>query len=114
MLQGAITHAVTSEQGLITEAGYKEQAESYRNMSSAAQVAIDAENQAADRAPLLAGIHVAAAIASIFTGGFPDLGGGGDGFEAQAPSDPGNPLRINRYAGAEPASAGPLPIGSLY
>src|ERR1043166_7573782 len=37
--QGALTKAVLSEQGLITEAGYKEQAESYRNMASYAETA---------------------------------------------------------------------------
>lgn len=67
--QGALTHAVAGEQGLITEAGYKEQADSYRNMSQAAQVAIDAENKSADNAWITAGIKGAAAVASLFTGG---------------------------------------------
>jgi hypothetical protein len=65
--QGALTHAVAGEQGLITEAGYKEQAESFRNMSGAAQVAIDAENKAADNAWITAGIKGVAAAASLFT-----------------------------------------------
>lgn len=64
---GALTHAVAGEQGLITEAGYHEQADSYRNMSQAAQVAIDAENKAADNAWITAGIKGAAAITSLFT-----------------------------------------------
>jgi hypothetical protein len=65
--QGALTHAVAGEQGLITEAGYKEQGDSYRNMTRAAQVAIDAENHAADNAGIMAAIKGAAAIASLFT-----------------------------------------------
>lgn len=65
--QGALTHAVTAEQGLITEAGYKEQGESYRNMSQAAQVAINAETKAADNAWITAGIKGVAAAASLFT-----------------------------------------------
>lgn len=65
--QAALTRAVAGEQGLITEQGYEVEAENFRNMSAAARVAQDAENQAADRAPWLAGIHAAAAVASIFT-----------------------------------------------
>jgi hypothetical protein len=64
--QGAIARAVTGEQGLITEAGYQEQAASYRNMAAAAQVAIDAENQAAKGAQITAGIKFAAGVASMF------------------------------------------------
>jgi hypothetical protein len=60
--QGAMARAVTGEQGLITEAGYKEQAQSYRNMAQAAQVAIDAENKAATGADITAGIKFAAAF----------------------------------------------------
>jgi hypothetical protein len=66
--QGALTHAVAGEQGLITEEGYKEQAQSYRNMSQAAQVAIDAENKAADNAGVMAAFKGVAAVASLFTG----------------------------------------------
>jgi hypothetical protein len=66
--QGALTKAVAGEQGLITEAGYKEQADSYNNMAQAAQVAIDAENKAAEGADITAGIKGAAAVASLFTG----------------------------------------------
>lgn len=64
--QGALTHAVAGEQGLITEAGYKEQADSYRNMSQAAQVAIDAENKASENSYITAGIKGVAAAASLF------------------------------------------------
>jgi len=63
--QGAQARAVTGEQGLITEAGYEEQAQSYRNMAQAAQVAIDAENKAAQGATWTAAFKGAAAIATI-------------------------------------------------
>src|SRR5262249_4272749 len=63
--QGAIARAVTGEQGLITEAGYAEQAASYRNMADAAQVAIDAENKAAQGAKITAGIKFAAGAVSM-------------------------------------------------
>jgi hypothetical protein len=65
-------HSVAIEQGLITEEGYKVEGENYRAMGEAARMAADAENKAADRAPWLAAIHGAAAVASLF-----DLGGGG-------------------------------------
>jgi hypothetical protein len=44
--EGATTRAVLGQQGLITEAGYAEQAQSYQNLASAAQVAIDADESA--------------------------------------------------------------------
>lgn len=65
--QGALTKAVGEQQGLITEAGYEEQAKSFDNMSKAAHVAADAENEAADNAWFTAGIKGATAIASLFT-----------------------------------------------
>jgi hypothetical protein len=61
--QGAQARAVTGEQGLITEAGYKEQAASYRNMAAAAQVAIDAEKTASIGAEITGGLKIAAAAA---------------------------------------------------
>jgi len=71
--QGALTHAVAGQQGLITEAGYKEQAQSYQNMASAAQVAIDADKAAQEGSFITAGLKVAGAVASVglapFTGG---------------------------------------------
>lgn len=45
--QGALQHAVIGEQGLITEAGYREQADSYRNLAAAAGEAITADKIAA-------------------------------------------------------------------
>lgn len=63
--QGALQKQVLGEQGLITEAGYKEQAESYRNMAEAAQVAIDAAHTAETGAYISAGIKAVAAIGTL-------------------------------------------------
>lgn len=63
--QAALTRAVTTEQGLITEEGYKVEAENFRQMGEAARLAATAEDKAAENAPLLAGIHAAAAVASL-------------------------------------------------
>lgn len=63
--QGAMTKAVLGEQGLITEAGYEEQAKSYRDMASAADVAIKADKLAAEGAYWGAGISAAAAVFSL-------------------------------------------------
>ena len=72
--EGAMTKAVLGEQGLITEAGYKEQAQSYTDMASAAGVAIEADKLAAKGATIGAIISGAAAVGSLFTGGGgPDL-----------------------------------------
>ena len=71
--QGALTKAVLSEQGLITEAGYKQQAQSYQNMAAAADLAAHRDEQAATGSMITAGIKGVAAIASVglapFTGG---------------------------------------------
>jgi hypothetical protein len=72
--QGALQQAVIQRQGLITEAGYEEQAQSYRNMESAADMAASAEKKAATAAEWGAGFKFAGAALSLFTGG---LGGGG-------------------------------------
>lgn len=64
--QGAMQHAALNEQGLITQAGYEEQAKSYENMSAAAQVAIDAANEASTGADITAGIKGIAAVATLF------------------------------------------------
>ena len=63
--QGALQQAVIQRQGLITEQGYGEQAQSYRTMEQAANMAAGAE--------ISAGFKFAAAVGSLFTGG---LGGG--------------------------------------
>lgn len=67
--QGALMRQVATEQGLITEEGYKVEAENYRAMGEAARMAAASEDKAADRAPWLAAIHGAAAVASFFTKG---------------------------------------------
>jgi hypothetical protein len=69
MQQGTLTHAVTGQQGLITEAGYTEQAQSYTNMSQAAHLAADAENRAAETSTITGILKGVAGVASIFTGG---------------------------------------------
>jgi hypothetical protein len=66
--QGALTHAVLGQQGLITEAGYKQQAQSYTTMQQAATQAGNAENEAATGAEITGAIKGVAAVASIFTG----------------------------------------------
>lgn len=59
--EGATTRAVVGKQGLITEAGYQEQAQSYTNLAGAAQVAINADEEAAKGANIGADINFAAA-----------------------------------------------------
>jgi hypothetical protein len=63
--QGALAHAVIQEQGLITEAGYEEQAQSYRNMQVAANMAADAEDKAATGLDITAAIKGVAAFATL-------------------------------------------------
>lgn len=65
--QAALMRGTVTEQGLLTEQGYQVEAENYRQMGEAARMAASAEDKAADRAPILAGIHAAAAVASLFT-----------------------------------------------
>lgn len=67
--QGALTKAVAGQQGLITEAGYQQQATSFTNMASAARMAADAEDKAASGAGIVSAIKGVAAIASFFPGG---------------------------------------------
>lgn len=66
--QGALTKAVASEQGLITEAGYKEQAQSYDLMATAANNAASAEKTAATGADIAAGLSFASAAVSLIPG----------------------------------------------
>lgn len=63
--QGAMTKAVAGQQGLITEAGYEEQATSYQNLANAANMAGNAENNAATGADITAGIKGVASVANI-------------------------------------------------
>lgn len=65
--QGALTRAVATEQGLITEEGYKVEGENYKAMGEAARMAADAEDRAANNAQYTAAIHGASAVASVFT-----------------------------------------------
>jgi hypothetical protein len=64
--QGALHKAVLGQQGLIEEAGYKEQAQSYNLMSQSARMAADADEKAATGATWAAGLKGAAAVASLF------------------------------------------------
>src|SRR6185369_6701768 len=52
--QGALSKAVLGQQGLITEAGYKEQADSFKVMSDAARMAAAGEFSIADQTDQLA------------------------------------------------------------
>jgi hypothetical protein len=63
--QGAQAQAVLSEQGLITEAGYKEQAQSYDLMASAAGTAASAEKTAAIGSFIAGGLSLAGAALSL-------------------------------------------------
>lgn len=65
--QAALTHAVAGRQGLITEEGYKEQANSYNNLAAAADLAASAEDKAAHGAQVDSYIKGAAAIGTLFT-----------------------------------------------
>ncbi len=62
--QGALQKQVLGQQGLITEAGYKEQAESYDIMKNASEMAATADEKAAQGAGVSAGLKGAAAGAS--------------------------------------------------
>lgn len=71
--QGGLTHAVLQQQGVITEAGYQEQAASYTNMAKAARMAADAEDTASTGSMITGIMKGITAVASIglapFTGG---------------------------------------------
>jgi hypothetical protein len=63
--QAALQGAVLKQQGLITEAGYQEQAASYRIMADAANKAASAEDTAAMGSFIGAGVSVAAGAAKL-------------------------------------------------
>lgn len=69
--QGALTKAVGQAQGLITTAGYQEQAQSYQTLQSAATSAAEAEQKAGNQASIFGdisgGIKAAAGLATFFT-----------------------------------------------
>jgi hypothetical protein len=64
--QGALTKAVTQQQGLITQAGYEEQAASYDLMAQAAQIAAQADQKAAQGSMISGIIKGVAAGATLF------------------------------------------------
>jgi hypothetical protein len=67
--QGGLQKALISTQGLVTEAGYQEQATSYANLASYAGTAAATENSLANKAvetgEITGGINAAAAIATV-------------------------------------------------
>lgn len=65
--QGALSQAVLGQQGLITEAGYQEQAQSYQTMSQVSQLSAQAEDTAAQGAKDAAAFSGIAAVATLFT-----------------------------------------------
>ena len=67
--QGSLTRAVGQEQGLVTEAGYAEQAQSYTLMAGAANQAAAAEKEAAKGAEIGAALQFAGAAATFIPAG---------------------------------------------
>src|SRR5258706_12805831 len=67
--QGALSHAIIGQQGLITEAGYQEQHDSYTNMAAAARAAAASEEDLAGKTGffggITGGIKFAAGIATL-------------------------------------------------
>jgi hypothetical protein len=63
--QGALQRAVLAEQGLITEQGFREQAQSYTNMAEAARDAAHAEMQASIGADVTACLKIATGLAMM-------------------------------------------------
>jgi hypothetical protein len=90
--QGAMQKAVLGEQGLITEAGYKEHAQSFQNMAAAAGDAANAEKMAQTGDFITGGIKIATGVASLalgipVSGGVPNpVTGYGQGTQMQ-PAD---------------------------
>jgi hypothetical protein len=106
--QGALQQAVIQRQGLITEQGYEEQAQSYRNMESAADMAASAEKKSAVGAEWGAGFKFAAAVGSLFTGGIDlsQLGGSDSGGEPMSLAPP----KPQQFGPFQPPSG----LGGLY
>lgn len=67
--QAALTHATLQQQGLIAEAGYKQQFNSYQTMASAAEMAAAAEEKAGKNAFWTSAIKLGAAAAGGMMGG---------------------------------------------
>ena len=71
--QGALQQAVIQRQGLITEQGYAEQAQSYQNMEAAANMAAGAEDKAATGAGWGAALKFGAGGADFLSKAWPAL-----------------------------------------
>jgi hypothetical protein len=71
--QGALQKAVLERQGLITEAGFEEQASSYRNLEAAADMAASAEKKAAGGAEWGAALQFGAGAANFASKAWPAL-----------------------------------------
>lgn len=90
--QGALQKQLVGQQGLITEAGYTEQATAYKNLAGYADYSAGVENDMAGKAELIGdisgGFKIAAGIATLFTGGAAPGGGGGQ-MNVSGQDDPG-------------------------
>jgi hypothetical protein len=73
--QGEIQKQVLQQQGLITEAGYTEQAETYGNMAQAAQLASDSETLASQGHLMAASAEETAATGNFIAGGIKAIAG---------------------------------------
>jgi hypothetical protein len=71
--QGALQQAVIQRQGLIQEKSFEEQAQSYRNMESAADLAASAEKKAAGGAEWGAALKFGAGAADFVSKAWPAL-----------------------------------------
>ena len=71
--QGALQKQLIGQQGLITEAGFNEQATAYTNLAGYARSAASTENSMANTSSIMGditgGLKMAAGIATLFTGG---------------------------------------------
>lgn len=65
--EGALSQQVLGQQGLIDEAGFEQQAASYKLMQRAANLSADAQMQAASGMEITAAIRGATSIATLFT-----------------------------------------------
>jgi hypothetical protein len=91
--QGALQKQLIGQQGLITEAGYTEQATAYTNLAGYARMAANTEDSMAKTAItsgwITGGLKIAAGIATLDMGGG---GGGGTGLGLPVGGGPGDPL----------------------
>lgn len=73
--QGALQQQVLAQQGLITEAGYQEQAETYGNMVKASEVAVKGTELASQEHLEAANASETAATGNFITGGIKAVAG---------------------------------------